>query len=782
MVSFTHKIHIFPLAFFVSVPVFSQENVPATEPPAIVAPAEIDARYTTTREMRDDAKLTLFFLERLHITQKKFDALDANEIIKSYFSALDPSKTIFLESDLDAMRERFAPNIKHFLREGNLHAAFTIYKVFQNRLNERVEWAQKRLEQPFDLETRKDILKLDRKLESWQPDVPAADKLWEQRLINDLINELISPKKSNDDAENGDAEKEDDAPIKPDLSPENVKNACKKISDRYGKLRKNLTLEPWEIEEIFLNSITTLFDPHTAFFSKQSMEEFQIMMRNSLCGIGAVLHDDDGYCTIRQIMPGGPLERSGKFSVGDRIIAVGQGDAKELTDVIGMRLNRVVRMLRGKKGEKVQLLVESSSDHSNRKLISLERDDIKLTEQLATAKIIDVPVGDAGTHVPVGVIELPSFYGKDRADKTAFSTSEDVKELLGKLKKHHIEAVVLDLRNNGGGYLNEAIDLAELFVGSNETVVQVKASNAKPEISKTGRKNFLSAAKNIFTTTLPDWNGPLIVLVSKASASASEIVAGALSDNARAIIVGDPQTHGKGSVQEIMPYKIAGEKYNASIKITRSKWYAPSGNSIQLKGVASDIPVPSIYSVLPVSESDLERPLAWDSIPSALPKNRTEREWLTAPISPELITTLKDASKKRQAELPEFLTLNRTIAWFENREKDKTVPLNIKDRLQARNEDKAFNKLIKSEYKAFEKTDYASKEIKLDSALAQEKESEENNSKKNAFNRNAAVQIPGGDAKDAEDWPEYDVVLRETVRIAADWAMLLDKQPAQAAK
>lgn len=756
------------LAAFLAVPAVlaSEENATKAPAPSVVAPVREEAmRYTTTQEMKDDIRLTRFCLNRFHLSQKNVNEIDMKEVLKNLSSALDPSRSFFLQSDYTLMCDRFAPALPYFLEKGNMASAFAIYETYRTRVNERIDWIQERLQKPFNL-AGTGSLKLNRKDDPWPEDAAAADAFWEQRLTNDLINELLSSKNEKDKkAKNA-------APVPPDISEKSISAACKKIGERYEKLRKNLVLEPWEVEELFLNALTKQFDPHTTFFPKESMEDFQIAMRNSLCGIGALLYDDEGYCTIREIIPGGPVDRSGKFSVGDRIVAVGTGtdESADLTDVVGMRLNRIVRMLRGNKGESVRLLVESGSDHSNRKYVTLIRDDVKLTEQLATAKIIDVPVD--GKTVPVGVIHLPSFYGKDRDDKQAFSTTDDVKELLGKLKEKNISAVILDLRDNGGGYLNEAVDLTELFVGSGEPVVQVRGISERDiNVLKTGRRTILQAAKNIFVTTLPDWNGPLIVLVSKASASASEIVAGALRDNRRALIVGDPQTHGKGSVQEIMPYSyvVGDSKQKASIKITRSKWYAPSGNSIQLKGVAADITVPSAYSVLPIAESDLDKPLPWDSIRSVLSDDRSTPGWLSAPISQELIDTLSQASLKRQAELPEFLTHNRTIAWWARRENDKSVPLNIEERIEQRNSDLDFFKLVRDEYSEFAKTDFTTTEVKLDSALEQEKTVDDSRNSKSAQNRSASM-LPGlSDEEDEEELPDYDVVLREAARIAADW-------------
>ena len=776
---------LFAAPFAAEIPAFAADPATATLPdeaalaaaPAIVAPAATDARYTTTQEMKIETRLTAFFLERAHILEKKIAETDMTALIETDCSALDSTRSIFLQSDVDALKTRFAPTLADYLARGNLHAGFTIYKLFLLRLDERLAKVDDRLQKPetFNLD-RDDELKLNRKEKVWPADKAAADALWEQRLTNELITELLSGNDDDDAAAAGTTDTDVAAKSKAlaEPTPENIAAACKKMRERYAKLRTNLTLEPWEVEEIFLNALTSQYDPHTSFFSKQSMEEFEIMMRNSLCGIGAVLTMSDGYCTIREIMPGSPVERSGKISVGDRIIAVGTTEKNELVDVVGIRLNRIVRMLRGEKGVPVRLLVESGNDRS-RRFVTLIRDEIKLTEQLASAEIFIVPTENE--TVPVGVITLPSFYGKDRAAESAFSTAEDVKELIRKLKFANIRALVLDLRRNGGGYLNEAIDLLELFVGPDVPALQTKGMSGRAETLVTGG-SILGPAKSLFSSE-PEWSGPMLVLVSKLSASASEIVAGALQDNRRAIIVGDPHTHGKGSVQEVIPFKVYDSSLNASIKLTRSKWYAPSGNSIQIRGVSADIVTPSVYSVLPVGEGDLERPLPWDSVPSVLDDPAKTPTWMSAPISPELIKILDENSRRRQAELPEFLTHHRTVAWFKEKEEKKSVPLSLKKRLAMRESDRAFSDFVKAEYTTLEaETGYEKHEVKLDSAVEQQKESDANAAKKSSLLSGGNSALPGmiSSSDDEKDWPDYDVLLRESVRIAADWVELVDAQ------
>lgn len=783
-------IPLFAAPFFAGTPIFADSAALPENVPAIVAPAQIDTRYTTTQEMKIETRLTAFFLERAHILEKKISETDMNAFIETDCSSLDATRSIFLQSDVDGFKARFAPTLADYMARGNLHAGFTVYKKFLERLDERLSKIDARLQQPqtFNL-NRSDSLRTDRKEKIWPADEAAADELWEKRLTNELITELLGENSDEDDAAEtagtavaGTTNSAGTPPITTsDPSPETVAAACEKLRERYAKLRANLTLEPWEVEELFLNALTAQYDPHTSFFSKQSMEEFEIMMRNSLCGIGAVLSMKDGYCTIREIMAGSPVERSGKISVGDKIVAVDKtGGDGEMVDVVGIRLSRIVRMLRGKKGVPVRLLIESAGDGS-RRLVTLVRDEIKLTEQLASAEVFSVPAADGEKTVSVGVITLPSFYGKDRAAESAFSTSEDVKELLKKLKAEKIDALVLDLRLNGGGYLNEAIDLLELFVGPGVPALQTQGTSGRAEKLVTGG-SIVGPAKSLFSSE-PEWTGPMLVLVSKLSASASEIVAGALQDNHRALIVGDPQTHGKGSVQEVIPFRAYDASLNAAIKLTRSKWYAPSGKSIQLRGVSADIITPSVYSVLPVGEDDLEQPLPWDSVSSVL--GTSIPSWMSAPISPELVKILAENSARRQAELPEFLTHNRTVAWVGEKEKNKAVPLSLRERLASRDSDREFTEFVKQEYKTLDaETGFEKREIRLDSAVEQQKESETSKfvSKKSSLRAAGTGALPGvsAAADDADEWPDYDVLLRESVRIAADWVSLLDAEKSAA--
>ena len=314
----------------------------------------------------------------------------------------------------------------------------------------------------------------------------------------------------------------------------------------------------------------------------------------------------------------------------------------------------------------------------------------------------------------------------------------------------------MDLRKNGGGLLNEAVDISGLFIPKG-SVVQVRDGQGRSE-------DYRDEDEKVA------WDGPLIVLTSKLSASASEIFTGAMHDHRRAIIVGDATTHGKGSVQNIIELARFDKQLKSAVKVTIQKWYAPSGSSIQLKGVPADIIVPSVFSVLPVAEADLDRPLPWDSVTPTLTKP-DEGDWLKAKLSDELIATLTKNSTRRQAELPEFTTLNHNIEWTKMRQNRKEIPLSLDQRKQERQDDLTFREQVKKELLAYSKNAFKAKDVKLDAVLEQEKKDGPESTAK--ARRTGRITEPLED----DDWPEYDIQLQEAVRIAADWTAELSKKP-----
>jgi len=604
---------------------------------------------TLTARERDRLKKetihAIDLIQRYHYKQKSFSEVDSADLLRAYIDDLDGSRLFILQEDVDFVIERFAGSLKPaYLFTGDLFPAFEIFNLYHRRSVERLQWVSERLRQPFDFSGDGAYL-TDRSKAERPATREEADRIWEARLTHELILELI---------EN-----------------EPLQRALDKVAVRYERVGRFLDeIEIHNVQETFLTSLARLYDPHSNFFSWDSAQEFDIQISNLLVGIGAQLRDIDGYCVIERLMPGGPAEMSGKLHPGDKIVAVGQGGA-EPVDVVGMKLRRIVQLIRGEIGTEVRLTVIPASG-VGRKVISLVRDKVELTANLASADLYELPDED-GKPVSIGVIRLPSFYGEGAFGEGNMSTSRDMRELIGQLKEAGISGLVLDLRNNGGGRLDEAIKVTGLFI-SKGPVVMKRSFNG--EIEEDWDRD-------------PDvaWKGPLAVLVSRTSASASEIVAGALQSHGRAIVVGDEATHGKGTVQAPIDLRntmrtlpFSGALQVGTVKVTVQQFYLPNGDSTQHRGVLADIALPSANMFLLEGEGNLDHALAWDQIQPIdfqLPE-RTNPAFAMA-RSP-LLEQLAGRSARRQAADPEFGFLNQNIAWFRERHERKEASLNLEQR------------------------------------------------------------------------------------------------------
>ncbi|MEC8190050.1 MAG: S41 family peptidase, partial [Verrucomicrobiota bacterium] len=463
-----------------------------------------------------------------HYLKDSIGILDGHAIVEAYIESFDYSRMYFLKPQIDIFNFRFSESMEAFLEKGNLYAAFEIYNAYSKEAQLRTDWIKERLNKTFDF-TIDALFTPDRRDADWPINKSAADKLWEDRLKYELLNELLSlasesdkdplnlgdtTKPSNEDTDSFDPNKLLRLQNDSKFYETTLVEAKKKINRRYERnLNYILEKEDTEIQEAYINAMTQLFDPHSTFLSADTLESFNSSVQNSFVGIGALLQDDDGICVIKEILPGGPAEASGKLAPEDKILGVAQGRNGEFEDVIDMRLRYIVRKIKGKKGTMVRLLIRPGDalDPSARKEVSIIRNEVKLTANLATAQLITVPHKADGS-IAVGVIKLPSFYGNIGAGDTLTTTSEDITELLGKLEQAGAKGIILDLRMNGGGLLSEAVRVAGLFITTGP-IVQVR--------DKAGRID-----------VIPDrdpsvaWSGPLIVLTSRFSASASEIVAG----------------------------------------------------------------------------------------------------------------------------------------------------------------------------------------------------------------------------------------------------------------
>jgi carboxyl-terminal processing protease len=548
-------------------------------------------------------------LEEGHYTHQQLNAEMSQKFLRNYLELLDFSHLFFTQKDVDALTAKYGTALADDVLLGNLKPAYDVYDLYQKRVDERVGKIKELLKQPMDFKTDAAV-ELRREKAPWPKDEAEADELWRGRIASELLQEKLS-----------------EHPIEP---------GPQLVARRYDRIVRNVHEEDREEQvKLYLDALAQTYDPHSEYLSKADFKNFNIQMGLSLVGIGAMLRTEDGYAKIESLVPGGPAQADGRLKVGDRITAVGQGQG-EFVDVRDMRLDKVVEMIRGKKGTKVRLLAipANAPDPSQRKNVELVRDEIKLKDQEARADII-IKKDENGNPVKLGWLTLPSFYAD--MDRHSKSTTRDVLALLKRLRKENISGLVVDLRRNGGGSLEEAISLTGLFLKSGP-IVQTKGSNG-----------------NIVISSDPDpgiaYAGPLIVLTSRQSASASEIFAAALQDYGRAVIVGDKNTFGKGTVQTILPIgrftSLLGSRSDddGELKLTIQKFYRVAGGSTQLHGVASDIVLPTLTDLPEFGESALKNCLPYDEVPKA-----RYTKW----SSPLFIDELKRRSAERVPHDPEF--------------------------------------------------------------------------------------------------------------------------------
>ncbi len=688
----------------------------------------ITAGMEVTSGMRSETKWLVQSLERMHYLSKSVQSVDAEAFLERYMEAFDSNRLYFLAEDVEDLKERFVSPLQVYLRQGNLYPALEIFSVYRDRVLERVEFVFSRLKEDFDFHSD-GFYGIDRSERDWPQDREAADALWERRLTFELLNRLLPALEDVEDEDFSEA------------FDEALEDAIERVQRRYERLRDYvMDLEPYEVQEVYLSTLSRQFDPHSSFFSAESHEDFAIAMENQLIGIGAVLTDEDGYCTIRELIPGGPAAMSNEISPGDRVVAVAQGEEGEWVDVVDMKLRKIVRKIRGEEDSLVRLLIwpAEATDPSVQREVRIIREQVKLTENLAKARLFSVPGEDSS--VLVGMVELPSFYGN--GDGTS-SSSQDVGELIERMRDMGVEGIILDLRRNGGGLLNEAIRLTGLFI-TEGPVLQVR--------DHFGRVQKYSDDFGDFA-----WDGPLMVLVSRFSASGSEIVAGALRDYGRALIVGDPSTHGKGTVQGVFQRSLGR---SAAAKITVSQYYLPSGASTQEKGVSADIVIPSVTPLLPVGEADLENAMPWQTM-DPMEFDRKAMQAAFRSVSPGLIDTLRSRSLERQEELEEFAFLCERIDFVRQRQEAETISLNLEERLAERRLENEFWDRLEALADRVTKEDYEYEELLLRRVEVNEipEEVDENEASLDDMDPVSGI----GD---------LDIGLREGLRIMRDWVLV----------
>jgi len=519
------------------------------------------------------------YIENNHYKKVVLDDALSKKIWKRYIDSLDPNHNVFLRSDVDEFSE-YKTKIDDALIRSDLRPAFEMFYRYEKRLNDRVTYAIKRLKHKYNFNIDEEYV-FDREGKPWPKDMKALDGIWSKRVKNDILSLKLAGKKN--------------------------KEINSTLRKRYERMIRNV--QQWkndDVYQIFINAFTQSIEPHTAYFSPRTSENFKINMSLSLEGIGAQLRSDNEYTVVQKTIKGGPADLSGQLKPEDKIVGVGQGKRGKIVDVVGSRLSDVVDYIRGPKDSivRLQLLTKGTGPEGPFKIITLVRNKIRLEEQAAKSSILKVNKG--GKSLRIGVIDVPTFYmdfeGRARGEKNFRSTTRDVKALLANLMVKHIDGLIIDLRGNGGGSLYEATDLTGIFIKSGP-VVQIKQASGEIKINE---------------DPSPDsfYDGPLVVLVDRYSASASEIFAGAIQDYRRGIIVGEP-TFGKGTVQTLIPLDHRVDpSYSPldQLKITSAQFFRVNGDSTQFRGVVPDIVFPTSVDSHKHGERGLDNALPWAHI------------------------------------------------------------------------------------------------------------------------------------------------------------------------
>jgi len=569
-------------------------------------------------------------LSRSHYRKIPLDQNNMEKVFDRYLDRLDPNRSFFLQSDI----KEFAPYRKKLgdsLRSGDLNPAFAIFNRYRERAEERSRYMLKQLQagiKNLNLNSNEELV-VERKDEPWLASKAAQQQLWNKQLKDSVLSLKLN-NKTNDEI---------------------ISQLKRRNTNLLRRLHQSKSEDAFQT---YINAFAGIYDPHTQYFSPQTAENFDINMSLSLEGIGAVLSSEDEYTRVVSVVPGGPAEKAGQLKPGDKIVSVGQGKNGALEDVVGMRLDDVVKLIRGAKHTLVRLeIIPGSGSDSSTRIYEIIRDRVKLEEQDATSKIIEVPVD--GKKSRIGVIELPTFYIDFKAAQSGApdykSTTRDVRRLVEKLKQEKIDGLIIDLRGNGGGSLQEANELTGLFIDKGPTVV-VRNNRGRSEKQEDPDQGQL-------------YDGPMVVMIDRLSASASEIFAGAMQDYGRALVVGS-QSYGKGTVQSIQPLN------HGQLKLTLAKFYRVSGQSTQNRGVIPDIVFPSLYDGRDIGEDTLPDALPWDTISPVSYRPYTN-------LSPYL-PKLQKKHQVRTRKNADFVYLHEMKEYFDRYENQKKVSLNLEKR------------------------------------------------------------------------------------------------------
>ncbi|MBM3888449.1 MAG: tail-specific protease [Verrucomicrobia bacterium] len=705
----------------------------------LVAALPSSAALKPTEEAGTIAAMIVRLFEHAHFAHHKLDNEVAARFLKKYIEGLDYNHLFFLQSDVQEF-ERYQARLDELTRAGNVTPAYEIFARYTQRVEEAVAKMKQFMAQSPDFNTSETIA-LDRTKAAWPADAAEQEALLRRQVKYELLEQELSKTK-----------------------PE---EALRTLTRRYDRLLRSLReMDSQDVLETYLNALCHAYDPHSDYLGPSDLKNFEIGLRLSLCGIGAVLQSQDGYAKIVNLIPGGPADLDKRLKPNDRIAEVAEGD-QPWVDVVDMKLSKVVEHIRGAKGTKVRLKIipADAPDSSVRKVIALIRNEVKLTEQRAKAKIIEWPgrpSAEADAKHPgmaaklvtppkrLGVIELPSFYAdtdKLRAgEANPTSSARDVAALIEKLKAERVDGIVLDLRRNGGGLLEEAVAVAGLFIEEGP-IVQVKDLRHHVQVLKD------EDAKVVY-------GGPLVVLVSHVSASASEILAAAMQDYGRALVVGDSKTFGKGTVQTMVALAsvLPDVPNSGALKLTTQKFYRVEGGSTQNRGVIPDIVLPSIFDARNIGESTLDNALPYDEVKAVAHKD------LGSPAA--RLLELKQFSTERVGRDRDFTYLKEDIARVTKKIKQGTVSLNKPQRLQEKKDNDDRDAARKAERRARKTVEPKTTEITLQTG--------EDSPRPAATQASTPAPAPDPASEDdPEDKngkdPRFDPALRESLAILNDW-------------
>lgn len=700
---------------------FLAGNVLAQEDPRnLNTVLDIDALYSPLQSQPIHGETAVYLLRELqtkHYSEVQIDDNFSSIVFDSYLDALDGSHLYFLKEDIDRL-SAYRYTLDDSLKGGDVNTGFEIYNLYYKRILERLIYAIDMIENhiPEMDFTVDEAIELDREDAPFASSVAELDEIWRLRIKNSVL----SLKLTGDDNEE-------------------IKD---KLAKRYrNQLSQILKTNDKDIFQAYLSTVARAVDPHTAYFSPIDSENFNMGLSLSLQGIGAQLTTEDEYTKVAELIKGGPAERGKELQAGDRIIAIGQGVDGEFHDVVGMRLDDVVAQIRGEKGTVVRLNVipADSVSESSAHIVSITRDTVKLEDQSAKKEVIELSYN--GNDYKIGVINLPTFYfdfeAASRGDEDFKSSTRDVKMLLEELKTENVDAVVVDLRNNGGGSLSEANQLVGLFIETGATV-QIRYSGLRNGFTRSFGDNDPEVA----------YDGPLAVLVNRTSASASEIFAGAIQDYQRGLVLGG-QTFGKGTVQEIIPMDYG------QVKLTRSKFYRISGASTQHRGVLPDIDFPDIYDAYEdIGESSLDGALPWDTVRPV--------EYRPYHSIQAMLPELKELHDQRVQDSPDFIYLMDQIERTRELRGRETLSLN--------------EAVVKAERAASRRADFEAENARrLAKGLplrewVEDEFADDEDSEAPAIAANDDVQVTE-DAED-EEIEEDDPLLLESGRVLADFITL----------